>query len=217
METAKTSLIYSLSPFIAIILSYVFLSEKMTVKKWIGLFIGIAGFLPIFLASPKSEGEIKNLLFFSLPEIAVSISAFTAVVGWIFMKRLMKENYSFITANAFSFIIGGLFSLITSAFFERWEPIPATEWNPLIWGTLYIAIAHNVIGYNLYAYSLIRFSIAFMTFAGFSNPLFTAAYGWLFLGEKVGISFFLSLGLIILGIYIYSQEELRRPQGGNSG
>lgn len=210
METAKTSLIYSLSPFIAIILSYIFLSEKMSGRKWIGLFIGILGFLPIFLTSSKAEAEFKNIAFFSFPEIAVAISSFTAVIGWISMKSLMKENYPFVTANAFSFLIGGIFSLTTSAFFETWDPIPATDWTPVIWGTLYIAVAHNVIGYNLYAYSLNHFSVAFMTFAGFSNPLFTAAYGWLFLDEAVGLPFFLSLGLIIFGIYLYSRDELQR-------
>jgi len=211
METAKTSLIYSLSPFVAILFSYLFLSEKMSGKKWLGLFIGILGFIPIFLTSSKAETELKNLAFFSLPEIAVSISAFTAVVGWIIMKKLMRDMaYPFLTANAFSFLIGGIFSLITSAFAERWEPIPASAWTPLLCGVLYIAIVHNVIGYNLYAYSLNRFSIAFMTFAGFTNPLFTAAYGWLFLNETVGLPFFLSLGLIILGISLYSREELKR-------
>src|SRR5690606_34809301 len=127
METAKTSLIYSLSPFIAIILSYIFLSEKLSGRKWIGLFIGILGFLPIFLTSSKAEAEFKNIAFFSFPEIAVAISSFTAVIGWISMKSLMKENYPFVTANAFSFLIGGIFSLTTSAFFETWDPIPATD------------------------------------------------------------------------------------------
>ena len=200
MESAKTSLIYSLSPFVSILLSYLFLSEKMTKKKWIGLSIGTLGFVPIFISS-SNEG-------FSLPEIAVSISAFTAVIGWIIMKKLIHQmHYPFVTANAFSFILAGIFSLITSAFTESWV---IEEWTPVILGTLYIAVIHNVICYNLYAYSLNRFSVSFMTFAGFSNPLFTALFGWLLLGERVGLPFFLSLGLIIFGIHLYSREELKR-------
>jgi len=213
METGKSSLIYSLSPFVAILLSYVFFSEKMSGKKWAGLFIGLIGFIPIFLTSSKGEAKTQSLAFFSLPEIALSISAFTAVIGWILMKKIMNEQiYPFITANAFSFLIGGLFSLLTSLFTEGWHPFPVTAWTPFILGLLYIAIIHNVICYNLYAYSLVRFSVPFMTFAGFTNPIFTATYGWIFLNEKVGIPFFLSLGLIILGIFLYSQEELKKKR-----
>lgn len=208
METAKTALIYSLSPFVAILLSYLFFSEKMTGKKWIGLFIGIVGFIPIFLSSSRQEAGLKKILFFSLPEIAVSVSAITAVIGWTIMKKLMRDHaYPFITANAFSFLIGGVFSLTASFFTEEWV---VSSWGPFMGGILYIAIIHNVICYNLYGYSLNRFSIPFMTFAGFTNPLFTAIYGWFFLKEKVGLPFFLSFGLILLGIFLYSQEELKK-------
>lgn len=207
METAKTSLIYSFSPFFAILLSYLFFKEKMTPKRWIGLLIGVIGFAFIFL-SPGTENQ-RLFGQISLPEIAVSISAFTAVVGWIIMKRLItRYNYPFLTANMFSFLIGGIFSLTFSIFAETWQPIPVSSFYPFLFGMLYIAIIHNVICYNIFGWSLKRFSVPFMTFAGFSNPPFTALYGWLFLEEDVTVYFFISLALIITGIYIYSHEEL---------
>lgn len=214
METAKTSLIYSFSPFFAILLSYLFFKEKMSTKKWIGLVVGVIGFSLIFWA----PGQERRSLFgpISLPEIAVSISAFTCVVGWIIMKRLItKYNYPFMTANTFSFLIAGVLSLISSVFVESWQPIPVSSFYPFLFGMLYIAIIHNVICYNLYGWSLKRFSVSFMVFAGFSNPPFTAIFGWFFLEESVAPTFFISLALIIIGIFIYSHEEivLRRALG----
>ncbi len=205
METGKTSLIYSFSPLFAIGLSYLFFGEKMTPKKWLGLFVGLVGFSLVFLLPSENSTLIGPI---SLPEIAVSIGAFTAVVGWLTMKRLMeKHNFSFLTANMLSFLIGGTFSLVTSAFVETWQPLPYSSFLPFFLGMVYIAVIHNVVCYNLYAYSMKRYSVTFLTFAGFSAPLFTAAYGWFFLHEKLSLFFFLSLALIIAGMILYSREE----------
>ena len=208
METGKTCLIYSLSPFAAILFAYVFLSEKMSVKKWAGLFIGILGMIPIFLSTSEEEITLSRIPWLSIPVLAVSVSAFSAVIGWTMMKKLMRDRgYPFAAANAFSFLIGGGFSLLTSLTIENWHPLPLTGGLAFLPSVLYIAIIHNIICYNLYAYSLTRFSISFMTFAGFTSPLFTAGLGWFFLGEKVGLSFLLSFLFIIVGIILYSQDE----------
>ena len=108
----------------------------------------------------------------------------------------------------YSFFLGGLFSLIASLFLD--SPAPVHSWKPFLFGLFYITVIHNVICYNIFACALNRFSVAFMTFAGFTNPLFTATYGYLFLNEKVGIPFFFSLFLVFLGIYIYSRQEAKQ-------
>ncbi|MFN0064927.1 MAG: DMT family transporter [Chlamydiales bacterium] len=207
METAKTALIYSLSPFFAILLSYFLFKEKMRWKKWLGLFVGLIGFLPIYL-QPSNEQTLFGR--FSLPEIAVSISAFTCVIGWLIMKRLVRlYQFSFLTANTYSFFFGGIFSLITSFAIEDWHPLPLLKWQPFLFGLIYITIIHNVICYNIYAYSLRRFSLPFMTFAGFTGPLFTAAFGSIFLDERMNLLFYLSFVVIISGLLIYSRAELK--------
>lgn len=203
LQTAKASLIYSFSPLFAIVLSYFVFKERMNRWKWLGLAIGFAGFLPLAF----QPGELGA---FSLPELAITISSLTAVIGWLIMKRLLEQhNFSFITANVYSFFLGGIFCLISSYFLDNRTAIQ--EWRPFLYGLLYITIIHNVICYNIYAFSLSRFSVAFMTFAGFTNPLFTAVYGYFFLNERVNLAFFFSLFLVFLGILIYSRQESKKP------
>jgi drug/metabolite transporter (DMT)-like permease len=209
MDTGKTCLIYSLSPFVSIILSYIFLSETMNGRKWIGLIIGLLGFIPIFTTSGSSSETINSLLIFSTAELAVTISAITAVIGWILVKKLTKTyKYPFITTNAISFFIGGAISLIVSLIIEPYHPLPITNMEYFIIGLIYTSVIPNVICYNLYAYSLQRFSVTFMTFAGISGPVFTAILGWMFLNEKVGWQFFLSLAIVFIGLLTFSKGEL---------
>jgi drug/metabolite transporter (DMT)-like permease len=209
MTSAKTCLIYTLSPFAAIIFSYFFLKEKMNLRKWAGLILGLLGFIPIYISGAAKAETTQSIFFFSTAEIAVTISAITAVFGWIFLKKLTtRYNYPFVTANAISFIIGGILSFIPSVMFESWHPVPISNTTYFIYGLLYIAIIHNVLCYNIYAYCLQKFTVTFMTFAGTVSPIFTAIFAFIFLNEKVTIAFFISLALVTIGLFIFSFGEL---------
>lgn len=210
MLSAKTSLLYSLAPFVALVLSHFFLKEKMSPKKWIGLLIGMGGFLPIYLSSSEEEKLTTALGPFTLPELAVTVSAITSVIGWIFVKKLTHDKgYPVIMANGISFLLAGILSLALSFFIESWPVFSAKELFYFSLGLFYIILIHNLICYHIYGVSLKKFSVTFMSFAGFSSPLFAAFFGWLFLGEMVGIAFCVSFVLILTGLLIYSKEELK--------
>lgn len=207
MSSAKTCLIYSLQPFVSIGLSYYMLGEKMSRNKWIGLMIGLTGFVPLFLTADTAEVELPGLGFLSLAECAVIFAAFSSVLGWVFVKQLVVHHKaSVLMVNGLSFLMGGLFSLASALVLES----PKT-WvsDPKIFGAtlLYIAVIHNVICYHLYANSLKQFSVTFMSFAGILNPAFTAIFAWIFLGEEVGLAFFISLSLIFFGLWLFSESE----------
>lgn len=208
MLSSKTCLIYSLSPFAAVFLSYLFLGERMSPWKWLGMAIGVAGFVPLFAGPLLSEGFASSSDLESWAEIALTISAITAVIGWIFVKKLtVIEKYSAVMVNAVSFIIGAILCFIVSGFTETWDPFPVTRWSTFWFSVAYIAIIHNIICYNIYAFSLKKFSVTFMAFAGLSNPLFTAIYGWYFLDEALTLPFFIALGGAGIGLGLFYREE----------
>jgi drug/metabolite transporter (DMT)-like permease len=66
-----------------------------------------------------------------------------------------------------------------------------------------------LICYNLYGYLLRRFSATFMSFAGLTTPLFTALFGWIFLGEVASPAFYLSFSILSVGLLLFYQEELK--------
>lgn len=211
LTSFKTCFIYSLSPFVSALLSYIVFSEKLNGKKWLGLLVGFLGFLPILLSQTANESVAGHFLIFSWAEIAIMLAAICSVYGWILLRQLVtEEGLSPLMANGFSMLIGGSMALGHSAFVEEWNPIPVTGMFPFLECTLLLIVISNLICYNLYGVLLRRYSATFMSFVGFTTPLFTALFGWLYLGEVITWPFYLSACIVFVGLLLFYQEELRR-------
>lgn len=211
LTSFKTCFIYSLSPFVSALLSYMVLSETMTFKKWMGLLIGFLGFIPILISHTHSETELGQLWVFSWAELSVVAAAICSVYGWILLKQVVTENhYSPVMANGLAMTMGGFIALAHSYFVENWDPIPVTEYLPFIYCALVLILVSNIVCYNLYGYLLKRFSATFVSFAGFTTPLFTALFGWVFLSETVTWPFYLSFSIVFMGLLLFYQDELSK-------
>lgn len=208
LTSFKTCFIYSLSPFVSALLSYYLFSEKLNGRKWLGLAIGFSGFIPIFLSHTSQEQAGGHFFMFSFAELSVMMAAICGVYGWILLRQLVKENgYSPFMANGLSMLVGGSFALIHSLCVEKWDPIPVTEFWPFAECAIALIIISNLICYNLYGWLLKKYSATFMSFAGFTTPLFTAILGWIYLGEVVTLPFYISAAIVFSGLVIFNKAE----------
>jgi len=210
LTSFKTCFIYSLSPFISAILSYFIFAEKLAIKKWIGLFVGFVGFLPILLSQTATEELAGQFFCFSLAELAVVAAAIFSVYGWIILSQLVKENeYSPLMINGLSMLIGGTFALCHSFLVETWQPLPVSSWTPFILCTLGLIVISNLICYNLYGTLLKKYSATFMSVAGFTTSFFTAFFGWIYLGEEITWPFYLSALIVFFGLLLFYRQEIK--------
>ena len=211
LTSFKTCFIYSLSPFVSAFLSYFLLKDRLTKKKWLGLAVGFAGFLPILLSQGGSEELSGHFFFFSWAEVTVMIAAVSSVYGWILLGQLIKSGYSPITVNGMSMVLGGVLALVHSGFAEQWEPIPVMADKYWDFGvcTLLLMVISNLLAYNLYGYLLKRFSPTYLSLAGFTTPMFSVFFGWIFLGEVASWTFYLSAAIVFVGLSLFHQEELQ--------
>lgn len=209
LTSFKTCFIYSLSPFLSALFSYFALSETLSWKKWVGLAIGMGGLIPVLLTHTEAEASIGQLAFLSWPEIAVICAAICSVYGWIVLKQVVeKSKCSPMMANGFSMLLGGLAALGHSFVVEDWNPIPVQGVPVFLECALLLIVISNLICYNLYGHLLKSYSATFMSFAGFSTPMFSALFGWLYLGEVISWHFYLSAIIVFAGLLIFYIEEL---------
>lgn len=208
MASSKACLIYSLSPFFTAIIAPFFIKEFINFKKFVGISIGFLGLIPMIYIKSLDELNIKNIWMFSLSELFLLLAVFFSVLGWIFLKKIILNGYSFFFANGFSMFFGGFFILITSFMLnENWNPIPVSNVLYFTIFTFLTAIISNIICYNLFGYLLNYFTTTFMTFSGLMTPFFAALFGYFFLNENITWHFFLSINMFFIGLLIFYFEE----------
>jgi drug/metabolite transporter (DMT)-like permease len=214
MESGKACFIYGFSPIATALLSYLWFSEKLTTLKCIGLSLGLFGFLPILIAHSGNMEDLSGKIgFFSYAELAMLGAATTNAIGWMTMRVIIKDRgYTPVMANATSMSVGGMMALIHSFLVDNWAPTPvamADLW-PFLESFLLLTLVSNIICYNLNSYLLRYFTATYLSFAGLSQPIFAAAFGYLFLNEVMSQYFWISFLAVSLGLYIYYQQELKQ-------
>lgn len=209
ITSIESALVFNLSPFAAAAFSYLWFSERLTTRKFIGLCIGSLSIVPLFFSRVDTSVAVDTTRL--LPLVALIISVVASAYGWIVMRELVKvREYSALFVNGVGMLGGGLAALLTSYVLEPWSPSPVTSWHEFVVYTLTMIILANGIFSNLYGYLLKTYTATLLSFAGFLCPLFATLLGWLFLHEPLSWKFFFSLVAATFGLFIFYKEELRQ-------
>lgn len=214
LTPAKTAFLYNLYPFAAALLSYIYMHEQLSHKKWLGLTIGFLGSLPLLLADTSQEIPFhKYLGFLSLPELAVIGAVFACPFGWIFIqKSICQDGYDSIMAVGITELAGGAMALAHSYFTETWNPLPVTNGLWFLITAFGLIIVSNIICNILYIELLKKYSLTFLSFTGFTTPLLTAVFDWLFFGYTVSYAFYISTAIMSVGFFLFFIEEYKKGQ-----
>jgi drug/metabolite transporter (DMT)-like permease len=213
LSAAKTCFIYSLCPFFSAFFSYLHFREKINRRKWIGMAVGFAGFLPVLFAQKGSEELLSGIPFLSWPELAMVGAAACTAYGWILLRLLVKDSpVSPMMANGVSMLIGGLLALGHSAFVDSWAPLPIAQgsFGPFLQGIAVMTFISNILCYNLYGLMLRRFTATFISFMGLLSPILASLNAWIFLGEIPSSIIFVSTAIVSLGLWIIYSAELKQ-------
>lgn len=211
LPSATTCFYYSLSPFLAALLSWLRLGERLTSRQLTGLVVGFLGFLPILWQ--ESQGGSFISLSFGWAELSISAAVFTSVFGWILLKEaIATRQIGVLVANGISMLFGGLIALGHSLISESWTPFPAADISLFLYHSLLMLIISNGICYSLYGYLLRHHSATWLSFCGFITPLATALFGYLFLQETISPVFLLSASVVFTGLFLFYQDELAQER-----
>lgn len=212
MPSFKAAFIYNLSPFLSSYYSYLFFNERITKKQWLGLMIGFIGLLPVIMSSSASEQVLGEFAFISWPELAIIGAVILHSYSWIVVRKLVKDkSYSPMMVNGISMTCGGMLALGTSFATETITATPlVTHIKPFLILLTAVILISNIICHNLYGFLLKKYSATFLSFAGFLSPLFTALYGWLFLGEIITWHFYVSAAIVFIGLALFYQDEFKQ-------
>lgn len=194
------AIIMTSNPIIVITIAALFLKEKISAQKIIGIVVGIIGALIMLLYG-------KNFSFGSdtiLGDMLILINSASWGMYVVLVKPLMKK-YNTFTIVKWVFLFGFMYVLpfgITEFKEIQWE-----SFTPSVWGnTLFVVIATTFIAYILNTYSLRALSPSVVSIYIYLQPfLATLIAVFIFKSDDLDLRKLTAGVLIIFGVYLVSK------------
>lgn len=197
---ANTGWIIGTAPIFIASLGFIFLKEKLSLKKIIGISIAFIGLiLLVGRGNPQNISLVENF-----GDLLVLFSSFTWGVYSIINKKI-SLNYSPLMTILYLFI---LMALIIIPFNINQKAIDSViHLSTVGWiSILFLGLLCSGVSYVIWAYSLREMESAKVGAYLYLEPFVTVLSAWLFLKEEITILMFLSGLLIILGVYLVNSD-----------
>jgi len=199
----NASLMNSATPIIIVMLSLIFLQERLTITRMLGIWISLIGVLWII-----SRGSIENIL--GLAFNRGDLWMLLAVTLWAIYSIIMKKYAGTLPTNE-------LFAVTVLIAVLLLLPFSAVEWmvgnRPTaitlqdVGGVLYIGLFASLVAF--YCWNRAVALIGPSRSAIFLNliPLFSAILAILFTGESIHIYHGVGAILVIGGVYLTARKR----------
>ena len=199
MGASRTGIVSSLfSPFV-ILLSAIFLGERLVAWQWLGLVLVMAGVLLVTWRRHRSTVEtsdIKKGVIYGVGAV------FTMAIGIVMVKRIL-ETGSFLWTVELRLVGGVAGMLVFLLVPARWKSVRKNFSRPQPWGTVMFGSfmgAYFALLLWLAGYKLIDASVA--SVLNETNVAFIILLAWLMLGEQINRRKLAGLALTFGGVII---------------
>lgn len=186
-----TSVIWGTSPVLTGILASIFLGEKLTAFRIVGLLLGIGGLSAIFLQG----AEMTESAVFGVFLIIIGVIGQTSSAVWI--KKINSQQHGLVM-TAGGLIVSIPLFLLTWLIFDGNVPddVPARAGLSII----YLAIFGSLIGFSLYYYLIHKVEASTVSLITLITPVTALLLGAYLNDEKITQSIVIGTSLILLGL-----------------
>lgn len=197
----NSAVLITLVPIIVVILSVIFLREKITLLKGSGIGLGLIGALILILLGAESRQDAPNIPFGNFLFV---INAVTFGAYLILVKKLI-EKYHFITLLKWLFTIGVFICL----------PVTISQFNQIEWTTIplsiYSSIAFVVIGttfltYLFNVFALTKLKASTVSAFAYAQPLIGILFAVLMGKDQLTTIKIFGACLVMVGLYLASKK-----------
>ena len=196
MGIADASMLNKLSPFFAIVFSFIILREKPSVWEWIAVIVAIVG--SVFVVRPTLTAEV-------IPALCGLLGGIMAGLAYTFVRKATSNgasrNLVIFFFSAFSTIVLLPFMLVS------YKPM---EW----WQLLYLLLAGGgaACGQIFITLAYSRAPAKEISVFDYSIVIFTALLGFFVLGEIPEPLSYVGYAIIVLGAVLIWLYHLRRDK-----
>lgn len=198
--SASNASIYAVTGPISItVIAAVYLGERVSLKKAVGIIVAIIGVLIVMGLETVKTFELKGHL---LGDIMVILSIAMWGVFTVYGKRLMSEIGAF-EVIAVTTIIGAVWMLPIGWAESSWKGFSISSITLAAWTAIaYLGITCSFLATLLYFMALQKTEAQKVGIYFYTIPPMTYLAAALYLGEKIGPNLLLGSILVLAGVYL---------------
>jgi len=190
------------NPIIILLLSYLFLGEKIGILKFLGITIGFAGALMLVLYGTQNTVNAPNVLMGNILFMINSIF----FSGFIIVVKPLSEKYNTVTIMKWLFSIGFILTF----------PITVTEYTEVDWSNMpldvFWRVAFVVLGttfstYLLNLYALRNLQASTVGAFAYAQPVIAISYAIYSGNDTLDMPKAIACLVIMLGVYLVSKNN----------
>ena len=200
------------NPIIILLLSYLFLGEKIGIRKFLGITMGFAGALMLVLYGTQNNSDAPDVLTGNILFMINSIF----FSGFIIVVKPLSEKYNTVTIMKWLFLIGFVLTF----------PVTVREYNevdwpnmPLdvLWRVAFVVLGTTFSTYLLNLYALRNLQASTVGAFAYAQPVIAISYA-VYTGNDTldGIKAVACL-VIMLGVYLVSKKPIKDRNKLSSG
>lgn len=202
----NSAVLITITPILVVILSALFIKEKITLRRGMGVFMGLIGALALILFGAEIRQDATNI---PLGNMLFIVNATSYGLYLILVKKLLEKYHPF-TLMKWMFGIGFIITL----------PITYSEFTEIQWSHLPIeaigAIAFVIIGttfltylFNVFALTQLKASTVgvFMYLQPLIGIIFAIVAG----KDHLTLVKFLAIVLVLIGVYLVNKKVRPGP------
>lgn len=201
----NTSIVTTSLPIVALIFSAIFLHEKITAKKILGIAFGVSGALMLIMGSAaannaKAGNIVGDLLCFtSQCSFAIYLAFFKNLVGKYSVITSMKWMFTFSTIMIAPFTLGGVMQ------------IPFSEISALTWAeSSFVVFGGTFIAYILVAKAQKALRPTVVAMYNYVQPVTSTIVSVLTGLAIFGFNHALAIALIVVGVYTVNSAKSQK-------
>lgn len=199
MEASRTSVFVALNPVGTLLLAAVFLRERISPARWLGVVMAVAGVWIVIV-----RGDFTNLsMSFGKGELAMLV----AVLGWsiyTLQGRKILRTMEALVATLLASLWGTFFLAFLAV--PEWSGIRSGAFTPAVIACcIYIGVFGTAIAFVWYSQGISRIGAAKTVVFNNLVPPLGVAFGWLFLSESLTASKLVGCALAIAGVFLVNR------------
>ncbi|MCJ7571167.1 MAG: DMT family transporter [Candidatus Thermoplasmatota archaeon] len=203
ITAGAASLIIATSPVYIVILAAVFLKEKITFFKFLGIILALFGVIIISILGKQGEKiQIQTAFAAIAVLIAAIVSAFYTIAG----KKLLSR-YNGLSLTAYAILFGSII-LVPLSIFNTSLINEVSNMQPVTWfAVIFLGVFSTVIGYGIWYMALEIKTASEISVYLYAIPVLSTIASYLLFKDTITIFFILGGIFVIIGIVLVNMKQ----------